>query len=333
MLWERVHSAICDQCTEKAAADLVSMRVETERREAPLETAALIARFDAEIVGQVPAKRTLVGAIRRHRTPGAGLSVARILIAGPRGSGKTTLGRIAASLGGWPSVVADVTGLVDAGEPGMSPEDVVGLLWRNARRDVEACEHGTVFLDGLDRSAIAARCWEGVQRGMLRLLNDGEVELPPRVLEWRVPATSPISTRDLLFVAAVSVPPLPAEAFANERALREALVREGLLPALVSRFHRVVYITPPDPAVAHHMLTRPGGILERAQRLAAAAGATLEVPYESTMALAQLVAADPDGGWAAERLVGRLVSEILADPAPNRRFVLDGYALNLAASV
>jgi ATP-dependent protease Clp ATPase subunit len=332
MLWENEQTAICERCIEKAAADLASMRTEAESDDAPLETAELMARFDAEIVGQIPAKRALVGAIRRHRTPGPGLQASRVLLVGPRGSGKSALGRIAAGLGGWPSLVADASGLVDAGEPGMSPEDVVGLLWRNARRDVEACEHGTVFLDGIDRSAIAPRCWEGVQRGILRLLNDGELELPAKVLEWRVPATSPISTNDVLFVAAVTVPPLATEAFANERALREALVREGLLPALVARFQRVVYVTKPDPAMAHQMLTHPGGVLERAQRLAAAAGATLEVPYESTTALAHLIAADPDGGWAAERLVGRLVSEILADPAPNRRFVLDGYALTLAQS-
>jgi ATP-dependent protease Clp ATPase subunit len=333
MLWELERNGICDRCIEKAAADLMSMRVEAESREVPHDAAALMARFDARIVGQLPAKRALVASIRRHRGTGPGLPAPRILLVGPRGSGKSTLGRLAAELGGWPSLVADASALVDAGEPGMSPEDVVGLLWRNARRDVEACEHGAVFLDTIDRSAIAPRCWEGVQRGIMRLLNEGEIELPAKVLEWRVPATSPISTFDLLFFAAVTVPPLPAEAFASERALREALAREGLLPAFIARFHRVVYLTKPDPATAHQMLTRPGGVLEKAQRVAAAAGATLDVPAESANALAHLVAADPDGGCAAERLVGRLVSEILAEPAPNRRFVLDGYALTLSQSV
>ena len=329
MLWEQVETAICASCIEKAAVELKGMRVEAKQGDAPLEVHALMARFDEEVAGHAHAKRMLVSSIRRHRTTGP---AGGILMVGPRGSGKTRLGRLAASLGGWPSVIADASALVDAGEPGMSPEDVVGILWRTARRDVEACERGTIFLDGIDRSAIAPRCWEGVQRGMLRLMTEGELELPPKYFDRHAPAVCPIAASSLFIIAAVTVPPLAPEVFANDRALRDALVREGLLPALVTRFHRIVYVTKPDPPMAHQILARPGGVLERAQRLAAAAGATLEVPYESVTALAHLVAADPDGGWAAERLVGRLVSEILADPAPNRRFVLDGYALTLAQS-
>src|SRR6476646_470355 len=178
--------------------------------------------LDRYVVGQDRAKRTVAIAAYNHlkrcaqKSPGQKrlLRKSNLLLIGPTGSGKTHIARTLAGCLEVPFVVADATEYTEAGYYGKDVEVMIGELLHHSDQDVELAQRGIVFIDEIDkiaRRSHGARTGagsrdiggEGVQQGMLKLLEGREIFAPLNVTQhWNKHDFVVVDTQDILFVAA-----------------------------------------------------------------------------------------------------------------------------------
>ena len=178
--------------------------------------------LDRYVVGQERAKRSVAIAAYNHLkrcgqpTPGGKrlLKKANLLLMGPTGSGKTHIARTLANCLQVPFAVADATEYTEAGYYGKDVEVMVGELLQHADGDVERAQRGIVFIDEIDkiarrsqgaRTGAGARDigGEGVQQGLLKLLEGREIFAPMNVTQhWNKHDFVVVDTQDILFIAA-----------------------------------------------------------------------------------------------------------------------------------
>ncbi len=322
---------ICNDCVN-LCNDIIAEEAEAvaPALEVP-ELAALTAHFDAGAVGQVAAKRALIAALRLHAERVIHDSSARVphvLLVGPRGSGKTTLGRALCSALALPSFHVDVGRLSESGYVGEDIEHLcVGLVWR-ASSPAEA-EQGVLFLDGVEkiraqRPLAVARdiSGEGVQRELVRLLDGLELSIPNMRARHPQALGEVFHTDRVLVVAACSLESLPKGA--TDRVLREKLREAGLVDAVLARFGLVVQTDPPTVEELETMLTREHGDLWNARAMIQTLGGTLAVTPEALRAIATAAHASGDGGWGLQPPVARLMTTLLASSQGLRDVVVDG---------
>jgi ATP-dependent Clp protease ATP-binding subunit ClpX len=193
----------------------------TDRRE-PLTPRQIYNYLDRYVVGQDRAKRTVAIAAYNHlkrcsQPTAAGkrlIKKSNVLLLGPTGSGKTHIARTLASCLNVPFVVADATEYTEAGYYGKDVEVMVGELLHHADQDVELAQRGIVFIDEIDkiarrsqgaRTGAGARDigGEGVQQGLLKLLEGREIFAPLNVTQhWNKHDFVVVDTQDILFIAA-----------------------------------------------------------------------------------------------------------------------------------
>ena len=147
-----------------------------------------------DVVGQDEAKKVLSVGIYNHYkrvTSEAAKDVeiqkSNILLLGPTGSGKTLLARTIAKLLDVPFTIVDATVFTEAGYVGEDVESILSRLLQVADYDVETAQRGIVFIDEIDKlarkqdNASITRdvSGEGVQQGLLKLLEGTDVNVPP----------------------------------------------------------------------------------------------------------------------------------------------------------
>lgn len=111
-----------------------------------------------------------------------------IIMVGSTGTGKTLLARTIAKLLHVPFAIVDATVLTQAGYVGEDIESILTRLLQAADYDVEAAERGIVFIDEIDKIARKGDnpsitrdvSGEGVQQGLLKLLEGSIVNVPPQ---------------------------------------------------------------------------------------------------------------------------------------------------------
>lgn len=171
--------------------------------------------LDKYIVGQEDAKRTMATAIYNHyirigqNSDDIIIDKSNICLIGPTGTGKTEIARSIANLLNVPFTICDVTSITQSGFVGDDVESIITRLLQNCDYDVERAEHGIIFLDEFDklaktsgnRSITRDVSGEGVQQGLLKLIEGTDAMVPPQGgRKHPEQKLIKVNTKDILFI-------------------------------------------------------------------------------------------------------------------------------------
>ncbi|MBQ6750811.1 MAG: ATP-dependent Clp protease ATP-binding subunit ClpX [Bacteroidaceae bacterium] len=199
MLVYGIEGYICDDCIEQANEILKEHRLgagkvpKLENLPKPKEIKEYLDRY---VIGQDAAKMTLSVAVYNHykrlnhpgETDDVELEKSNIIMVGSTGTGKTLLARTIAKMLVVPFAMVDATVLTEAGYVGEDVESLLARLLQAADGDVKQAERGIVFIDEIDKIARKGDnpsitrdvSGEGVQQGLLKLLEGSIVNVPPQ---------------------------------------------------------------------------------------------------------------------------------------------------------
>lgn len=150
--------------------------------------------LDERLIGQDEAKMALSVAVYNHmkrvQNPvidGVEIDKSNILFIGPTGCGKTYMIQQVSKLMSVPMVIVDATSMTESGYVGLDVEEAIARLYQAADQDIEKTERGIVYIDEIDKKARRGESasitrdvsGEGVQQGLLKMLEGCEVKVPP----------------------------------------------------------------------------------------------------------------------------------------------------------
>ncbi|MBQ9363661.1 MAG: ATP-dependent Clp protease ATP-binding subunit ClpX [Bacteroidaceae bacterium] len=198
LLISGIDGFICNECAEQAHEIVLSnlkkpagLKLKTLPKPAEIK-----AYLDKYVIGQDDAKKTLSVAVYNHYKrlshpeveDDVELEKSNIIMVGSTGTGKTLLARTIAKLLVVPFAIVDATVLTEAGYVGEDVESLLSRLLQAADGDVTQAERGIVFIDEIDKIARKGDnpsitrdvSGEGVQQGLLKLLEGSIVNVPPQ---------------------------------------------------------------------------------------------------------------------------------------------------------
>lgn len=298
---------ICDQCAHQAN-DIVNEEMKSKSSlnldhieiKKPLEIKTFL---DQYVIGQDDAKKHIAVAVYNHYkrllqkedTEGVEIEKSNIIMVGRTGTGKTLLARSIAKMLHVPFTIVDATVLTEAGYVGEDIESILTRLLQAADYDVAAAEKGIVFIDELDKIARKGDnpsitrdvSGEGVQQGLLKLLEGSVVNVPPQGGRKHPDQKMiPVNTKNILFICGGAFDGIERKIAMrlntqvvgfNASKAKEKIDRDnflqyitpqdlksfGLIPEIIGRLPILTYLEPLDRTALRNILTEPKNAIIR----------------------------------------------------------------------
>lgn len=305
LLISGLNGFICDECAQQAHEIVkeAMKKISDDARKLDVELSDLpkpkdIKEFlDGYVIGQDEAKRNLSVAVYNHYkrilqpsdANDVEIEKSNIIMVGSTGTGKTLLARTIAKMLHVPFAIVDATVLTEAGYVGEDIESILTRLLQASDYDVKKAERGIVFIDEIDKIARKGDnpsitrdvSGEGVQQGLLKLLEGSKVNVPPqggrkhpeqRMIE--------VDTRNILFICGGAFDGIERKignrlntrsvGFSTDPAKKDVdrsnllqyitpadLKSFGLIPEIIGRLPVLTYLQPLDASALRRILTEP----------------------------------------------------------------------------
>ena len=308
LLISGVDGFICDMCAQQAY-DIV--QEEQRGHSTPLDMDHIevkkpieIKQFmDQYVIGQDEAKKHLAVAVynhykrltQKHSNDDVEIEKSNIIMVGRTGTGKTLLARTIAKMLHVPFTIVDATVLTEAGYVGEDIESILTRLLQAADYDVDAAEKGIVFIDEIDKIARKGDnpsitrdvSGEGVQQGLLKLLEGSIVNVPPQGGRKHPDQKMiPVNTKNILFICGGAFDGIEKKIAQRMNtqvvgftASKETAVLDrdnmlqyiapqdlksfGLIPEIIGRLPVLTYLEPLDRQDLRNILTEPKNAIIR----------------------------------------------------------------------
>ena len=261
--------------------------------------------LDQYVIGQDDAKRYLAVSVYNHykrlgqqkQNDGVEIEKSNVIMVGSTGTGKTLLARTIANLLEVPFTIVDATVFTEAGYVGEDVESILSRLLQVANYDVKAAERGIVFIDEIDKiarksdnpSIIRDVSGEGVQQGLLKLLEGAKVNVPPKGGRKHPDQDYiEVDTRNILFICGgafdgiekkiaqrlnthvVGYNSVQNKQKIDSKNLMKYIVPQdlksfGLIPEIIGRLPVLTYLNPLDRTALRNILTEPKNSLVKQQ--------------------------------------------------------------------
>jgi ATP-dependent Clp protease ATP-binding subunit ClpX len=317
---------ICDRCAEQANS-IIQEEVKTDNS-FDLDGIKLLKPkeikefLDQYVIGQDRAKKILAVSVYNHYKrltqkvddDETEIEKSNIILVGETGTGKTLLARTIAKMLHVPFTIVDATVLTEAGYVGEDIESLLTRLLQAADYNVEAAERGIVFVDEIDKIARKSDnpsitrdvSGEGVQQGLLKLLEGSIVNVPPQGgRKHPEQKLIPVDTKNILFVCGGAFDGIERKIASRlntkvigysvakdaDRIERENLLQYvspqdlksfGLIPEIIGRLPVLTYLNPLDKETLRNILTEPkNSVIKQYKKLFKIDGIDLEFDDEA----------------------------------------------------